>query len=91
MKRKGKNATKQKGFQNVVVAIDKKICRYQKGNQIPYNSFVEFGGNIFQQIKGIPMGTNCALSLAILSYIPMRLSVSKTNIQKLRSLNLLSY
>jgi hypothetical protein len=43
MKRKGKNATKQKGFQNVVVAIDKKICRYQKDNQIPYNSFVEFG------------------------------------------------
>jgi len=24
------------------------------------NIFIEFGGRIFQQIVGIPMGTNCA-------------------------------
>ena len=28
------------------------------------NIFVIFGGNVFQQIVGIPMGTNCALLLA---------------------------
>ena len=28
------------------------------------NMFVEFGGRIFQQTIGIPMGTNCALLLA---------------------------
>ena len=28
------------------------------------NIFVEFGGKIFQQIVGIPMGTNCAPLLA---------------------------
>ena len=28
------------------------------------NIFVEFGGRIFQQTIGIPMGTNCAPSLA---------------------------
>ena len=28
------------------------------------NNFVEFGGRIFQQTIGIPIGTNCALLLA---------------------------
>ena len=28
------------------------------------NTFVEFGGRLFQQIVGIPMGTNCAPLLA---------------------------
>ena len=28
------------------------------------NIFVQFGGRIFQQTNGIPMGTNCALLLA---------------------------
>ena len=28
------------------------------------NIFVEFGGRLFQQTIGIPMGTNCALLLA---------------------------
>ena len=28
------------------------------------NIFVEFGGHIFQQVIGIPMGTNCAPLLA---------------------------
>ena len=31
---------------------------------IDINIFVEFGGRIFQQTIGIPMGTNCALLLA---------------------------
>jgi hypothetical protein len=29
-----------------------------------YNIFVSFGGTLFQQVVGIPMGTNCALLLA---------------------------
>ena len=29
-----------------------------------YNIFVVFGGKVFQQIVGIPMGTNCAPLLA---------------------------
>ena len=28
------------------------------------NIFVSFGGTLFQQVVGIPMGTNCALLLA---------------------------
>jgi hypothetical protein len=28
------------------------------------NIFVSFGGALFQQVVGIPMGTNCALLLA---------------------------
>ena len=34
------------------------------------NSFVEFGGRIFQQSIGIPMGTNCAPLLADLFLYP---------------------
>ena len=39
------------------------------------NIFVEFGGVIFQQLNGIPMGTNCAPLLADLFYILMRLNL----------------
>ena len=31
---------------------------------INFNIFVMFGGRVFQQKVGIPMGTNCALLLA---------------------------
>ena len=30
-------------------------------NLILFNTFVSFGGKIFQQIKGIPMGGNCGI------------------------------
>jgi len=33
-------------------------------NFIIENIFIEFGGRIFQQTVGIPMGTNCALLFA---------------------------
>ena len=39
------------------------------------NIFVECGGVIFQQVIGIPMGTNCVPLLADLFYIRMRLSL----------------
>jgi hypothetical protein len=44
------------------------------------NIFVEFGGHIFPQIIGIPIGTNCTIPLPIFSYTPMRLSLSLCNI-----------
>ena len=33
-------------------------------NKFIYNIFVSFGGTLFQQVVGIPMGTNCATLLA---------------------------
>jgi len=36
------------------------------------NIFVMFGGRVFQQTAGIPMGTNCAPLLATCSFIRMR-------------------
>ena len=36
------------------------------------NIYVEFGGVIFQQTIGIPMGTNCAPLLEIYFYTHMR-------------------
>ena len=36
------------------------------------NKFVIFGGRVFQQTVGIPMGTNCAPLLADLFFIRMR-------------------
>ena len=33
-------------------------------NFILFHVFVSFGGKIFQQIKGIPMGRNCSPVLA---------------------------
>jgi hypothetical protein len=32
------------------------------------NIFVSFGGTLFQQVVGIPMGTNCAPLLGIVSF-----------------------
>ena len=41
-----------------------------KGNNQIDNIFVEFGGRIFQQIIGIPIGTNCApLHAALFLYL----------------------
>ena len=40
------------------------------------NIFVSFGGTLFQQVVGIPMGTNCALLLADLFFILIRVGVS---------------
>ena len=34
---------------------------------LSHNIFVQFGGRLFHQVIGIPMGTNCALLLADLS------------------------
>ena len=36
------------------------------------NIFVQFGGRLFRQTTGIPMGTNCARLLADLCYTHMR-------------------
>ena len=36
------------------------------------NIFVQFGGCLFHQVIGIPMGTNCAPLLADLSFTHMR-------------------
>ena len=38
------------------------------------NIYVRFGGQLFQQMVGIPMGTNCAPLLADLFSIPMKMS-----------------
>ena len=42
------------------------------------NIFVMFGGNLFQQTDGIPIGTNCAIILVDLCRIRMKLTSYKT-------------
>ena len=37
------------------------------------NIFVQFGGRLFRQVTGIPMGTNCAPLLVDLSFTHMRM------------------
>ena len=39
------------------------------------NIFVQFGGRIFHQVIGIPMGTNCAPLLAEFSFTHMRTTI----------------
>ena len=36
------------------------------------NIFVQFGGRLFRQVIGIPMGTNCAHYLLTFSFTLMR-------------------
>ena len=36
------------------------------------NIFIRFGSNLYRQIVGIPMGTNCAPLLAYLFFYVMR-------------------
>ena len=49
------------------------------------NIFVEFGGRIFQQTIGIPMGTNCAPLLADLIYTRMRRSLYNVSSRQARN------
>ena len=49
------------------------------------NIFVEFGGRIFQQTIGIPIGTNCAPLLADLFYTRMRRSLYKVSSKQARN------
>ena len=50
--------------------MDKDVCWYERKRMINMleflvdNIFVVFGGKVFQQIVGIPMGTKCAPLLA---------------------------
>ena len=51
-----------------------------------HNIFVKFGGRIFQQTIGIPMGTNCALLLAdLFFYTRMRRSLYKVSSKQARN------
>ena len=49
------------------------------------NIFVEFGGRIFQQTIGIPMGTNCAPLLVDLFYTRMKRSLYKVSSKQARN------
>ena len=49
------------------------------------NIFVEFGGRIFQQTIGIPMGTNCAPLLPTCFYTRMRWSLNKVSSKQARN------
>ena len=44
--------------------------------------FVEFGGRLFQQIVGIPMGTNCAPLLADLFFFFIWIGIPSDTCQK---------
>ena len=46
------------------------------------NIYVMFGGQLFRQIVGIPMGTNCAPILADLFSIPMKMSFWINSLRK---------
>jgi hypothetical protein len=44
------------------------------------NIFVSFGGTLFQQVVGIPMGTNCAPLLAGRNSANLELLIDKTSL-----------
>ena len=51
------------------------------------NIFAEFGGRIFQQTNGIPMGTNCAPLLADLFLYSYDLSLYKVSSKQARNIS----